>query len=69
MSDPLSPEEAQALREELARLESQQQWITTKAGLREVQYQAAEIRWRLGLMSDEAFAEFEEFYEGFSFDG
>jgi hypothetical protein len=65
----LPPEEAEALRTELARLESQQQWVTNKETLKQIQYDAAEIKWRLGLMTDEEFAAFEEFYEGFSFEG
>jgi hypothetical protein len=65
----LPPEEAEALRAELARLEAQQQWVTNKETLKQLQYDAAEIKWRLGLMSDEEFSDFEDFYESFNFEG
>ncbi|MDH4119775.1 MAG: hypothetical protein OEX04_17425 [Acidimicrobiia bacterium] len=64
----LTPEEADRLRTELAQLEAQQQWITNKETLKQLQYDAAEIKWRLGLMTDEEFTEFEDFYEGFHFE-
>lgn len=44
--------------EELIHVES---GLTNKEALRTVQYQIAEVRWRLGLLSDEQFAEIEDF--------
>lgn len=44
--------------EELIHVES---GLTNKEALRTVQYQIAEIRWKLGLLSDEQFAEIEDF--------
>lgn len=44
--------------EELIHVES---GLTNKEALRTVQYQIAEIRWNLGLLSDEQFAEIEDF--------
>lgn len=35
--------------------------LTNKEALRTVQYEIAEIRWKLGLLSDEEFAEVEDF--------
>ncbi len=68
MSDGMSVEEAEQLQAHLDLLERRQRVITNKEALRELQYEAAEVRWRLGLISDEEFAEFEEFYDGFMFD-
>lgn len=68
MTAPLSPEEMSELRERLERLDAQQQWVTNKETLKQLQYEAAEIRWRLGLITDEEFTELEDFYEGFNFE-
>ncbi len=68
MGEGLDQAEVDELRERLDLLERRQRVITNKEALRELQYEAAEIRWRLGLMSDEEFAEFEEFHDGFTFD-
>lgn len=66
--DPVTPEETEELRERLSLLERRELVITNKEALRELQYEAAEIRWRLGLITDEEFEELEEFHDGFSFD-
>ena len=68
MTEGLSAEETAQLQEKLALLERRQRVITNKETLRELQYEAAEVRWRLGLMSDEEFEEFEEFHDSFTFD-
>jgi hypothetical protein len=68
MGQPPSAEEVKELEVRLDLLERRQRAITNKETLRELQYEAAELRWRLGLMSDEEFEEFEEFHDSFTFD-
>lgn len=68
MKDGLSPEETEELQQRLDLLQRRQRVITNKETLRELQYEAAELRWRLGLMSDEEFEEFEQFHDSFTFD-
>lgn len=57
----LSPEERSSLEERLAELIHVESGLTNKEALRMVQYEIAEIRWKLGQLSDEEFAEIEEF--------
>ena len=52
----------------LENLDRLQRVVTNKEALRELQYEAAELRWKLGLMTDEEFEEFEEFHDNFTFD-
>lgn len=68
MDAALSPQEIEELRTQLDLLERRQRVITNKETLRELQYEAATLRWRLGRMSDDEYAEFEEFHDGFTFD-
>ena len=68
MTEPLSTEEEERLTSRLAQLDEQQRWITSKPTLRAIMREVAEIRWRLGQMSDEEFTEFEDFYEDFDFE-
>lgn len=68
MTEGISAEETAQLQERLELLERRQRAITNKETLRELQYEAAEVRWRLGLMTDEEFEEFEEFHDSFTFD-
>jgi len=68
MTDPLSPEEIADLTARLTHLEGQQPWTTSKPALRAIMYKAAEIKWRLGLISDDEFAEIEDFHEDFNFE-
>lgn len=57
----LTPEERSSLEERLAELIHVESGLTNKEALRTVQYEIAEIRWKLGQLSDEEFAEIEEF--------
>lgn len=68
MSDELTPAEAAEIQSRLDNLDRLQRVITNKEALRELQYEAAELRWRLGLMTDEEFTEFEDFHDSFTFD-
>lgn len=68
MTEGIGAEETAQLQERLGLLERRQRAITNKETLRELQYEAAEVRWRLGLMTDEEFEEFEEFHDSFTFD-
>lgn len=68
MTEGISAEETAQLQERLELLERRQRAITNKETLRELQYEVAEVRWRLGLMTDEEFDEFEEFHDSFTFD-
>ena len=68
MSEAMTPDEVDELRQRLDLLERRQRAITNKETLRELQYEAAELRWRLGLITDEEFEEFEEFHDSFTFD-
>jgi hypothetical protein len=68
MTEGISAEETAQLQERLELLERRQRAITNKETLRELQYEAAEVRWRLGLMTDEEFEELEEFHDSFTFD-
>lgn len=68
MNESMTPEEVDALRQRLDLLERRQRVITNKETLRELQYEAAELRWRLGMITDEEFAELEEFHDNFTFD-
>jgi hypothetical protein len=63
MADELTPKESR-----LDNLDRLQLVVTNKEALRELQYEAAEIRWKLGLMTDEEFHEFEDFHDSFTFD-
>ena len=56
------------LRRQLEILEKKQDIVTNKQARGEVRYKIAQIKWRLGLISDKEFAEAEEFYETFTFD-
>ena len=67
MTDSLSEHEKQRLIDRLARLEGQRRWITSKPTLSTIMREAAEIKWRLGLISDDEFAELEDFDEDFDF--
>lgn len=62
------PEQEGALRARLARLEQQQAWATNKETLKLAQRNAAEVRWRLGLISDEDYAALDDFSDGFEFE-
>lgn len=68
MDAGLDPDEAAALRARLERLEQQQAWVTNKETLKRVQREATEVRWRLGLVSDEEYAALDEFGDGFDFE-
>ena len=68
MSEELTPAEAAEIQLRLGNLDRLQRVITNKEALRELQYEAAELRWRLGLMTDEEFTEFEDFHDSFTFD-
>jgi hypothetical protein len=68
MSEGLTAAEIAELEERLDLLQRRQRVITSKETLRELQYEVAEVRWRLGKMSDEEFAEFEDFHDNFTFD-
>jgi hypothetical protein len=68
MNEAMTPDEVDELRQRLDLLERRQRVITNKETLRELQYEAAELRWRLGLITDEEFEEFEEFHDSFTFD-
>jgi hypothetical protein len=70
VTDPgLETEEVAALQARLARLEQQQAWATNKETLKRLQREAAEIRWRLGLIDDDEYAALDEFTDGFGFEG
>ena len=56
-----TPEETAEMETRLENLDRLQRVVTNKETLRELQYEAAELRWKLGLMTDEEFSEFEEF--------
>ncbi len=68
MSDQLSPEEIEDLTARLAVLESRQQWAPSKPALRAILREAGEIKWRLGLITDDELDELEAFYEDFNFE-
>ena len=63
-----TPEETAEMETRLENLDRLQRVVTNKETLRELQYEAAELRWKLGLMTDEEFSEFEEFHDSFTFD-
>jgi hypothetical protein len=58
----------QQLRTRLAELQHLETGLTNKEALRTLQFEIAEIQWQLGEMTDEAFAEIEDFYLHFNFD-
>ena len=63
-----SPEiDETALRVRLAELQHLESGLTNKEALRTLQYEIAEVRWRLGEISDQEFEEAEEFLT-FNFD-
>lgn len=64
---PLPDGERAALEQRLEELVHVESGLTSKEALRTVQYEIAEIRWKLGLLSDDEFAEIEEFL-AFNFD-
>lgn len=68
MADEVTAEESAELQARLDNLDRLQRVVTSKEALRELQYEAAEIRWKLGLMTDEEFHEFEDFHDNFTFD-
>lgn len=63
----LSDEERSELEKTLAEKLHLETGLTNKEALRTLQYEIAEIRWRLGEISDEELAEAEEFLT-FNFD-
>jgi hypothetical protein len=69
VTDALDPTETAALLARLDRLVQQEPWVTNKETLRRVQREAAEIRWRLGLVDEEELATLEDFTEGFDLEG
>lgn len=66
--DRAADEQRAELEVRLEALVSRQRVAISKETLGEILYEAAEIRWRLGLISDEEFAEAEDFHDSFSFD-
>lgn len=69
MDPGLTADEVAALRARLERLEQQQTWVTSFETLRRVQREAAEVRWRLGLIDDEEYAALDSFADGFDYEG
>ena len=68
MEDGSTSEETAEMQNRLENLDRLQRVVTNKEALRELQYEAAELRWKLGQMTDEEFAEFEDFHDSFTFD-
>lgn len=56
------------LERQLALLEKQQQVLTNKETLAEVQYKIALLKWRLGHIDDAELCAAEEFHENFSYE-
>jgi len=68
MTDKPQGKDEQQLRTRLAELQHLETGLTNKEALRTLQFEIAEIQWQLGEMTDEAFAEIEDFYLRFNFD-
>lgn len=63
----LTPDES-LLRVRLSELYHLEAGLTNKEALRALQFEIAEIRWKLGEIGHDEFTEAEEFLTGFNFD-
>jgi hypothetical protein len=61
-----TPQDEAALRQRLELLEKKEEIVSNKETRAEIRYEIAQIRWQLGLISDEEFRQAEDFFDSFT---
>ena len=68
MPDEHDPQRLEELHRRLETLQKKLEIVTNKETRAEIRYEMAKIQWQLGLISDEAFHQIEDFYENFTYE-